>query len=86
MGTRPPAAMTTRATQVDFHGEKRSNATHQSTTDLEARLFRKGQGGKAGVHGPRFDRKPQRDVDGLPGDLGHGDSGAGCGAGYGRPG
>jgi len=29
---------------VDFHGEKRSNDTHQSTTDPEARLFRKGPG------------------------------------------
>jgi|HubBroStandDraft_1064217.scaffolds.fasta_scaffold120261_1 transposase len=27
---------------VDFHGQKRSNDTHQSTTDPEARLFRKG--------------------------------------------
>lgn len=29
---------------VDFHGERRSNATHQSTTDPEARLARKGDG------------------------------------------
>ena len=29
---------------VDFHGEKRSNDTHQSTTDPEARLFRKSKG------------------------------------------
>ena len=28
----------------DFHGEKRSNATHRSTTDPEARLYRKGDG------------------------------------------
>jgi|TARA_B100001971_G_scaffold177654_1_gene172210 transposase len=28
----------------DFHGEKRSNATHESTTDGEARLYRKGSG------------------------------------------
>ena len=28
---------------VDFHGERRANATHQSTTDPEARLFRKGK-------------------------------------------
>ena len=32
---------------VDFHGEKRSNATHQSTTDPEARMMRKGQGKEA---------------------------------------
>ncbi len=30
-----------RNTEVDFHGEKRSNATHTSTTDPEARLARK---------------------------------------------
>src|ERR1700716_694103 len=28
----------------DFHGEKRSNATHASTTDPEAQLYRKGRG------------------------------------------
>lgn len=28
----------------DFHGEKRRNDTHQSTTDPEARLYRKGNG------------------------------------------
>ena len=32
---------------VDFHGEKRSNDTHQSTTDPEARLARKGRGKEA---------------------------------------
>ena len=32
---------------VDFHGERRSNATHQSTTDPEARLYRKGKGKEA---------------------------------------
>ena len=32
---------------VDFHGERRSNATHQSTTDPEARLLRKGKGREA---------------------------------------
>lgn len=29
---------------VDFKGEKRSNATHQSTTDPDSRLMRKGNG------------------------------------------
>ena len=28
----------------DFHGEKRSNETHESTTDPDARLYRKGDG------------------------------------------
>jgi transposase len=32
---------------VDFHGEKRSNATHRSTTDPDARLMRKGLGKEA---------------------------------------
>jgi transposase len=31
--------------EVDFRGEKRSNATHQSTTDPDARLARKGDTG-----------------------------------------
>lgn len=32
---------------IDFHGEKRSNDTHQSTTDPESRLMRKGKGKEA---------------------------------------
>jgi transposase len=32
---------------VNFHGEKRSNSTHQSKTDPEARLARKGKGKEA---------------------------------------
>jgi transposase len=32
---------------VDFHGEKRSNQTHESKTDPEARLARKGKGKEA---------------------------------------
>jgi transposase len=32
---------------VNFHGERRSNATHQSTTDPEARLLKKGKGKEA---------------------------------------
>jgi transposase len=32
---------------VDFHGQRRSNATHQSTTDPDARLARKGAGKEA---------------------------------------
>ena len=31
----------------DFHGEQRSNATHASTTDPEAKLYRKGPGKEA---------------------------------------
>jgi hypothetical protein len=33
--------------EVDFHGERRTNATHQSTTDAEARLAKKGKGKEA---------------------------------------
>ena len=33
-----------RNAERDFHGEKRSNATHASTTDPDARLYRKGNG------------------------------------------
>jgi transposase len=32
---------------VDFHGEKRGNTTHESTTDPECRLMRKGKGKEA---------------------------------------
>jgi len=32
---------------VNFHGEKRSNQTHQSTTDPESRLFKKAKGHEA---------------------------------------
>ena len=38
-GRRPPTAG--RNAEVSFHGERRSNDTHQSTTDPEARLARK---------------------------------------------
>jgi len=33
--------------QADFHGQKRSNETHMSTTDPDARLYRKGSGKEA---------------------------------------
>lgn len=36
-----------RNAEVNFHGQKRSNATHASTTDPEARLYRKGLGKEA---------------------------------------
>lgn len=35
---------------VNFHGEKRSNETHESTTDPEAKLFRKGYGKEAKLY------------------------------------
>src|SRR6266478_3404353 len=33
-----------RNAERNFHGEKRSNETHESTTDSEAKLYRKGHG------------------------------------------
>jgi hypothetical protein len=35
---------------VDFHGERRSNETHASTTDPDARLARKGKGQEAKLY------------------------------------
>jgi hypothetical protein len=35
---------------VNFHGERRSNATHASTTDPDARLFRKGDSHEAKLY------------------------------------
>jgi transposase len=35
---------------VNFHGEKRRNETHQSTTDPESRLYRKGPGKEAKLY------------------------------------
>ena len=43
----PPAGGAGRNPEVDFHGEKRLNQTHASTTDPEARLFKKGKGKEA---------------------------------------
>ena len=37
----------TRPRERDFHGEQRKNDTHASTTDPDARLFRKGPGKEA---------------------------------------
>jgi transposase len=43
----PPESGGGRNRERDFHGETRSNATHASTTDPDARLFRKGRGKEA---------------------------------------
>src|SRR5438552_16959679 len=40
---KPPGA----GGEVDFHGEKRKNQTHRSTTDPDARLFKKSKGSEA---------------------------------------
>lgn len=43
----PPGGGSGRNADVDFKGAKRSNATHRSTTDPEAMLYRKGPGMEA---------------------------------------
>lgn len=40
-GSPPPQSGSKANPEVDFRGEKRSNATHESTTDSDARLYRK---------------------------------------------
>jgi len=42
-----PATGSGRNRERNFHGEKRTNQTHASTTDPDARLFRKGKGKEA---------------------------------------
>jgi len=46
-GTPPPTDGDPGNPSVDFRGEKRSNTTHRSTTDPDARLMRKGKGKEA---------------------------------------
>ncbi len=43
----PPAEGGGRNREADFHGQRRSNETHASTTDPDARLYRKGPGMEA---------------------------------------
>jgi transposase len=43
----PPASGGGRNAEADFRGKTRSNATHASTTDPDARLYRKGAGKEA---------------------------------------
>src|SRR3954447_274609 len=40
----PPSGGGGRNEEADFHGQKRLNETHASTTDRDARLYRKGRG------------------------------------------
>jgi transposase len=49
-GNKPPKQGGGRNGEHDFHGEKRSNETHASTTDPDARLFRKGLGKEAKLY------------------------------------
>ena len=43
----PPASSGGRNAEADFHGDRRTNETHASTTDPDARLYRKGAGKEA---------------------------------------
>ena len=43
-GTQPPQENASRNANVDFHGEKRTNDTHGSITDPDARLYKKSAG------------------------------------------
>jgi hypothetical protein len=48
--------------EVDFHAQRRSNATHVSTTDPGARVYRKGPGKEAKLSfmGHAMTEKPER--------------------------
>ena len=46
----PPPDGGGRNKETDFHGQKRSNKTHASTTDPEAGLYRKGPGKEANLN------------------------------------
>jgi IS5 family transposase len=57
-----------RNAERSFHKEKRSNETHQSTTDPEARLYKKGDGQPAKLallHRSHLDGEPQRPCGGV---------------------
>ena len=57
---------------VNFHGERRQNATHQSTTDPEARLAKRApERGQALLHRERADGESQRDNDRSASGSGH---------------
>jgi transposase len=46
-GPDEPSAGGGRNAEADFHGQKRTNDTHASTTDPDARLYKKGKGKEA---------------------------------------
>ena len=72
--------------EVDFHGEKRKNQTHESTTDPEARSVQEVQRerGQAGLPGTCIDGEPQRAFGTDLSDRGEWKSGAGSGDADGR--
>src|SRR3974390_2463132 len=84
----PPPEGGGRNPAVDFHGEKRLNQTHASTTDPEARLFKKGKGKEAKLcfMGPCAHGEPPRPGGLTPPHRGHRHrrTGGGGGPGGGR--
>ncbi len=72
---------------VNFHGERRANATHASTTDPEARLTRKSQRarGQAGLPGTRPDGEPAWAGRRYVRESSHRDCGARDSRGHGPP-
>ena len=46
-GGEPPPPSSGRNAEADFHGTTRTNATHASTTDPEAKLYKKSAGTEA---------------------------------------
>src|SRR5262249_4885156 len=68
---------------VDFQGERRSNETHESKTDPEAQLARKGPGkeSKLSYSGNLLVENPQRADRGGRSVSGQWEGRTGCGAG-----
>jgi transposase len=64
-----------------FRGERRSNETHESKTDPEARLYRKGNGQEAKTRllRPCFDGESPRPDRGCDGDASRRNGGTRCG-------
>lgn len=44
LAPQPKPTITRQETSANFHGHKRSNKTHESTTDPDARLYKKSYG------------------------------------------
>ena len=67
---------------VDFHGERRSNQTHESKTDPDAKLARKGQRSQAELQRESSGREPQRSDREHRSVRGQRNGGARCSAGH----
>jgi transposase len=57
-GSGEPPAGGGRNLEAGFHGQKRSNATHGSSTDANARLYKSRQGSQTLLHGAWADGEP----------------------------